>query len=336
MLDPTLHMPLAKHALLDTTSVQHARDHLSSLFWPHRLKVAHPRAPVRFRHNRAHVGSVSLNALRYGSEVQVDAQPSDQVYLVKFTLAGASEVSQDRDTVQSTAGMVCVMNPTRRLRVRLSEDHNQLTLRIEGEQVHEALERELGRRIHRALEFKPGSYSYLDTAPALGRLVRSLCEDLSAERGAFGQRRASEEREETLIRLLLHELPHSHTDLLWRAVDQPVPADFARVVDYIHAHACEDVRLGDLAKIAGSSARALQSAFQRHFECTPMAYLREQRLRLAHRRLRHAAVESGQIAEIALACGFTHLGRFAAYYRDKYGERPSATLARSCRVGGRR
>jgi transcriptional regulator GlxA family with amidase domain len=33
-----------------------------------------------------------------------------------------------------------------------------------------------------------------------------------------------------------------------------------------------------------------------------------------------------RIADIALNCGFTHLGRFAIAYSEKFGELPSETL----------
>jgi AraC-like DNA-binding protein len=39
------------------------------------------------------------------------------------------------------------------------------------------------------------------------------------------------------------------------------------------------------------------------------------------------------VTVIAMACGFTHMSRFALEYRRRFGERPSDTLRR---VGGRR
>jgi transcriptional regulator GlxA family with amidase domain len=34
------------------------------------------------------------------------------------------------------------------------------------------------------------------------------------------------------------------------------------------------------------------------------------------------------VAKVAVAAGFTHLGRFAEEYRSQFGELPSQTLAR--------
>ncbi|OXH85552.1 AraC family transcriptional regulator, partial [Burkholderia multivorans] len=58
----------------------------------------------------------------------------------------------------------------------------------------------------------------------------------------------------------------------------------------------------------------------------PMQYLRAKRLEHA-RELLLGATPERRIADIALDCGFTHLGRFALAYRERFGESPSDTLA---------
>jgi AraC-like DNA-binding protein len=51
------------------------------------------------------------------------------------------------------------------------------------------------------------------------------------------------------------------------------------------------------------------------------------RLDQARQQLLHAAA-STSVTDVAARCGFNHLGRFAAWYRHRYGESPSATLRR--------
>jgi AraC-like DNA-binding protein len=41
-----------------------------------------------------------------------------------------------------------------------------------------------------------------------------------------------------------------------------------------------------------------------------------------------AGAEQASITDIAYRFGFTHLGRFAAYYKKRFGVSPSATLRR--------
>ena len=53
------------------------------------------------------------------------------------------------------------------------------------------------------------------------------------------------------------------------------------------------------------------------------------------RRNTSACGSTGTVTEIALQCGFNHFGRFAAWYREQYGESPLATLKRSQSVAAR-
>jgi transcriptional regulator GlxA family with amidase domain len=82
----------------------------------------------------------------------------------------------------------------------------------------------------------------------------------------------------------------------------------------------------DLARAARTSVRRLQAGFQTHLGLTPMAYLRQYRLRQAHRRLTTTEPGEATITDVTLACGFRHLGRFAADYHRRYGRTPSDTL----------
>lgn len=99
------------------------------------------------------------------------------------------------------------------------------------------------------------------------------------------------------------------------------------VCDYIKAHIDESITLTRLEQISGFSRRSLQYTFLRHFACTPMQWVREQRLELARALLTHPDCNTS-ITQVALTCGFPVCGLFSQYYAARFGERPSATLAR--------
>src|SRR5439155_18812575 len=71
--------------------------------------------------------------------------------------------------------------------------------------------------------------------------------------------------------------------------------------------------------------------FRRFIGQAPTKYLRDVRLERARQELLRAPRESS-IADVAAHCGFGHLGRFAAWYCQRYGETPSATL-RGAQIG---
>ena len=62
---------------------------------------------------------------------------------------------------------------------------------------------------------------------------------------------------------------------------------------------------------------------------TPTAFLRSVRLQWVHRVLLTADPGFARVTEIALACGFNHMGEFASAYRCTFGETPRETLVRA-------
>ncbi len=105
------------------------------------------------------------------------------------------------------------------------------------------------------------------------------------------------------------------------------PAVVRRAAVFIEEHAGEDIGLGDIARAARVGPRALQMAFRRYRDTTPLEHLRRVRLERAHRELLAADPAAGDtVALIADRWGFAHHGYFAASYRRAYGRSPHVTL----------
>ncbi|GGZ05809.1 hypothetical protein GCM10010300_57080 [Streptomyces olivaceoviridis] len=119
------------------------------------------------------------------------------------------------------------------------------------------------------------------------------------------------------------------------ALDEPAahgteahPAVLRRALAYIDDHADQPVTVADIAAAAHVTVRALQYAFRRHLDTTPLAQLRRVRLAHAHHELVAADPGSGTtVTEIAARWGFHHPGRFASLYRDTYRKAPHEALA---------
>jgi AraC-like DNA-binding protein len=108
----------------------------------------------------------------------------------------------------------------------------------------------------------------------------------------------------------------------------PLPADLKRALGWLRSHLSEPIDLDLLASVAGARPRTLETHFRTFLGTTPLGWVR--RTRLAHARRELERARSGAtVTDIALASGFTQLGRFAANYRAVFGEAPSATLRRS-------
>jgi transcriptional regulator GlxA family with amidase domain len=62
---------------------------------------------------------------------------------------------------------------------------------------------------------------------------------------------------------------------------------------------------------------------------TPMAFLRLVRLRRAQEALLRADPASMTVTEIAISCGFGHMGEFASLHRRTFGETPKQALGKT-------
>jgi len=99
------------------------------------------------------------------------------------------------------------------------------------------------------------------------------------------------------------------------------------VEEWIDAHLHDVITLGRLCEVAGVGGRCLQQTFLKRRGSTPMQYVINRRLEAVRTQLL-GAVGAVEVTSIAMACGFTHMGRFSTMYRQRFGESPSKTLRR--------
>jgi AraC-like DNA-binding protein len=104
------------------------------------------------------------------------------------------------------------------------------------------------------------------------------------------------------------------------------PPTLRRAIAFIESHPDQDLTVVDIARAAFVTPRALQLAFRRHLNTTPMAHLRDVRLDCAHRDLRNGTPDSTTVTAVAMRWGFASPSRFAALYRAAYGCTPGQTL----------
>ncbi len=103
------------------------------------------------------------------------------------------------------------------------------------------------------------------------------------------------------------------------------PGSVRRAEEYMRNCAEEPLTVEAIASVAGCSVRALQLAFKRFRNTTPMQALRRIRLRLAYEAMMQCE-GSISVTEVAARYGFTNAGRFAAEYRRSFGQYPSEAL----------
>jgi AraC-like DNA-binding protein len=98
-----------------------------------------------------------------------------------------------------------------------------------------------------------------------------------------------------------------------------------RAIEYIEMNYQRDLTITELCCAAQTTERTLRYAFVDLVGIAPQRYLIQKRLQIAYKLLKQA--EPGvTVAEVAIACGFRHGGRFACYFGEMFGERPYSVL----------
>ena len=89
---------------------------------------------------------------------------------------------------------------------------------------------------------------------------------------------------------------------------------------------CGRLSVADIRADLVVADRTLRKCCEQFLNMSPSRYLRARRMQLVRSALRRADPSDTSVAQIARRFGFGELGRFAASYRARFGELPSATL----------
>jgi transcriptional regulator GlxA family with amidase domain len=133
--------------------------------------------------------------------------------------------------------------------------------------------------------------------------------------------------DEYLLTLLLQQHAHNYSEVMAEDTPAPVPGLIRRAERFMADNAATPITVSDVAAHLGTSLRSLQAGFRQWRATTPNAFLRRARLQLVRDELLRSDAEVN-VTTMALRYGFSHLGRFSAYYRATFGEMPSETLRR--------
>ena len=321
---------LADFARVATDDVDEAAEQIGRIFCPHDLKPAQARAAgFSARHNCAAFDGFSINYVAYGGSVSIDPGCLERFFLLQVPLTGAARIRAGGggfDAVPDrTASLLSPTIPTR----MMWSDCAQVILLLDRRMVEQRAAA-LSGRVAGTVEFDP----VIDLDAPSGQALRTSLAGLMtlAERlGPAGRLSpvATADWREALLDHLLNGQHHGLSDAIrtFSGQAERLPRALRVARDRLADNAGEPLDLAQLACAAGIGIRALQLGFRRHFGVSISEMLLDMRLAGLHARLAQAPPDAS-ITEIAFDLGFTHLGRMAGAYREKFGETPSATLRR--------
>ncbi|WP_406814957.1 AraC family transcriptional regulator [Mycobacterium sp. M23085] len=264
--------------------------------------------------------------LGFGTDIAIRADDVTAYYIDAPLSGSAVNRWRDGGLVEATTGSSAIFTPGTPCVLDWSGDCAQICLKVSEAQMRRQLEAMLNTPVRKRITF--ARHFDLSTAAATDwhHLVRLLAREVGQPGGLLNHRLAVENLQLLLIQGLLQIQPHNYSEALTQSERAASTAVVKRAVDLMQAHPEKPWCTAELARASGVSARALQRAFERSDQPSPMMYLRRIRLHRVHAELAANSPGSVTVTMVASRWGFVHLGRFARQYRQLFGETPSETL----------
>lgn len=316
--------PLEEYSVFTSTRLDEVVHTVASAYCPHKLLLNDRASQVNARYHRLSLRDTSLNFLQYGADVAINIGPFEEFYMLELPLSGMVRLQYGKDDYINRPGMAALLSPQKSVSSRWSPDCAEVMIKIDRRKLEACLSEAIGSVLSQPLEFSPLIDLSSPPGRAISEYVSYLINQARENSPVLGAGPVVCSLEKTLFHLLLTCQPHNYTDALAAQRNPVMPRYVVKARDYIHANLQGEIRVDDVAAAAGVTERALFYAFKRFMGITPYGYVRNLRLEKVRLELTHSP-PSTTVTEIAFKWGFSHMGRFARDYAQRFGEKPSAT-----------
>lgn len=305
-----------------------ARRIVSEEIASHSLRLANPRARFLFTYSTTRLSALTLSDFAYQGTASEVILPQDDrdCYLLIIPVSGYTVALHDDVRNRLKPGNAMVFNPIGSLAFENSPDWRNLDIRIGRSGLERYIRRATGERPVRPVRFENRPFDLLKEGRPLLRFLKYLLLETQASDANLLFRQTAERLEEALYALLLDTVPNELRATERATGTRSVPKIVEAAERFMVLHACEPIDVDTIAAGVRVRPRTLHKAFKRYREHSPLEFLRNHRLDLARARLEKSSPGETTVTAIALACGFNHVARFAASYRERFGENPSDTL----------
>jgi AraC-like DNA-binding protein len=333
-------MGLPPGPLLESRRVFHSRDVDETRAWLRGKEfrfdpVGRPAARPDVRMNGIYLPSMYLGYLQYGIAASIHAAPARNDYWVQLPIRGLLAASFGGDDIACNPQRAVVLSPTR-------DDYYLMRSDADGARIHLSLNRDallrqlsvlLGEPVDRPIEFEPALELTSGHGRSLASYLLMAATDLEHSDAALLDPITVGMFEQFIVTGLLLSHRHSYSERLRRR-DKPIaPRDIRRAIDFVQSNLDAPITLADIVEVSGVAGRTLFKHFHEWRGISPMRYVRNSRFDKVRTTLMGAGLDAS-VTEVAMSCGFGHMGRFSVEYRKRFGESPSETLRRRRRETG--
>ncbi|MCP5193787.1 MAG: AraC family transcriptional regulator [Pseudomonadales bacterium] len=319
--------PLQRYQLHKTRDIEAVHACVAEILCPH--KVAASALGALSDDALVHSAPLPNGAimfLRYGAEIRIDVSQLG-FFLLEFPLTGASTTYCGKGNVLSEPGQAVVAGPYQQFATEWTADCSKLLIKIENSALENYLSTLLGRRQIRALDFEMRIDLAAGSSSSLLRVVRWILEEMDQPDSLFNSAPlAGQQCQRMLMWALLYSQPNNYSEELAARQLVQIPHYVLQTEQYIHEHYTEAMSLEQLVEQSNVSERTLLEGFKRFHDVSPMKLLKLTRLDYVHLALKEADPATSNVTDIAMAAGFSQLGKFSAEYKERFGVSPSETL----------
>lgn len=307
-----------------TDDLDEAMSIWGSLFNDHRVTQIRT-APLGFDLSTSPLGVMSAGILKYGTEIAAESVGPGS--FVAIPLKGSLHFQFGRFAMTADPATAAIRSAGRPASLRgwTVGDEAVLVLGMASDALQAHLSRILGRDEVEPFVISPQLDLRTGPGAAWWNFTRTIATALDSTIGLATHPMMSAPLSEAVMTGLLLAADHPYREALEEWTRPAPPATVRRAMDVIEERAHQALSIVDIAAAVGCSVRALQIAFKKHLNETPHQHLKRVRMDRAHSMLR-ASNSDTSVAEIAQACGFNQVGRFAVQYRQIYGVSPKVTL----------
>ena len=312
---------------IDTADPEEAHDWLRKNYVDHSARLSGQRETFRFLHRLGDCGQFVVGMCQHTMTLHGDWDPLDDVLLVSHLLSGGFHIRSRKAAVVAAPGDVFAYDPETAMSVVWS-DIRMANVRMS----RSGIDRVAATLVGDDRTAAPVGFDLarpLSEAKAMHwkRLMQYVTSDVTSNPAVHASPILMGQVFRLLVATALETFPNTTLDRARYTALPASPASVRRAMAYIEERADDDIDLTDIADAAHVGPRALQRAFRRSLDTTPLGYLRSIRLDRAHEQLLAADADDGTtVVGVATQWGFGHPGRFAGAYRARFGRSPSETL----------
>lgn len=312
---------------------QEAKEYFSRLFVSHELQSLEQRSALRLDARARWFQGCGLLTLEYAVPVRISPEQLGDIFLIQLPISGESRMRVGTEEIVATPNRATLPPTDQPAVIHWNRESPHLLICLPRAVVENVAARlysipsAAGLTLAHSLDLtSPNGLRFLQA-------LRSFHDELETSVSG-GNEVVATATLDLMIMRFLYAVDHS------LAHNVPAPRDgnpeaqlsqnavAHRFIQLLREHASEDAQISDYAERLGISTRTLQLATASAFQRSPIKLLTMERLRVARIRLMDQSTADLSIAEIATNCGFGHLSRFSASYRQRYGETPRETRKR--------